>query len=832
MLDTVIRDIRFAWRSLMRARMLSGAAVLSIALGIAATTSVFTVVDAALFRPPPFPAADRLAMLFITRQRPNAPLERARWSWSQTRLLRERATSFSHVASFSLAVLAITSVESEPEPVNAELVSSTYWPTLGIQPLVGRAFTSDEDVGSGAHPVVIVGYDLWQRRFGRDGAIVGKAIGVNGATLTVVGIAPRGFSGLSGQAQLWIPATMAPRVSYADYLVTNQNFISVVARLRDGVTMDAARAELALLADEAQRAAPRAAIDGATRYGATAMSLTEARIDPTTRRPMLLLLAGVACLLLLSCANVAGLLLGRAVSRRREIAIRIATGASRGRIVRQLLVESALLAATGGVIAVLLAVPIANRIVFPPAASRGRNMYGALSEFATPHTDLRVLSFCLILCALTTIAFGLFPALRATRVDLPRDLKEGAGAGSGDGHRRITPRQLIVGAEAALAVVLLSCAGLLVASWRRLDATDAGFDRAHLLTFLIRPSDVTYPAPKAPALIERVLAEIERLPGVEAASVDGCAPVGTGCANTTLYIMGRPTPQAGDAPPVLRHYIGPDHFRALGVRLIRGRVFSPADRAGAPRVAIINELAAKRFWPNEDPIGKRVWFGGGSNFTSPDSSAEIVGIVGDVAYQPLDDHPFQPDFYTPYQQFTYSTRTVLVRTRGAPNALVSAVRGAVRDADPNLALFDVRTMEERIHDSWARLSYQMRLLGGFAAAAVLLAGMGIFAVIAHSVGDRRREIGVRVALGATPAQVIGTVGRHGARPAIIGVGIGLFAAVLIGRVLASAVYAVHAFDPPVLAGVIGVSITVTLAATYLAARRALAIEPVEAMRAL
>jgi predicted permease len=353
-----------------------------------------------------------------------------------------------------------------------------------------------------------------------------------------------------------------------------------------------------------------------------------------------------------------------------------------------------------------------------------------------------------------------------------------------------------------------------------------------LLTFLIRPSDVTYPAPKAPALIERVLAEIERLPGVEAASVDGCAPVGTGCANTTLYIMGRPTPQASDAPPVLRHYIGPDHFRALGVRLIRGRVFSPADRAGAPRVAIINELAAKRFWPNEDPIGKRVWFGGGSNFTSPDSSAEIVGIVGDVAYQPLDDHPFQPDFYTPYQQFTYSTRTVLVRTRGAPNALVSAVRRAVRDADPNLALFDVRTMEERIHDSWARLSYQMRLLGGFAAAAVLLAGMGIFAVIAHSVGDRRREIGVRVALGATPAQVIGTVGRHGARPAIIGVGIGLFAAVLIGRVLASAVYAVHAFDPPVLAGVIGVSITVTLAATYLAARRALAIEPVEAMRAL
>jgi len=832
MLETLIRDVRFAGRSLMRARVLSGAAVLSIALGVVATTSVFSIVDAALFRPPPLPNADRLAMLFITRQHPNEPVGRERWSWPRSRLLRERATSFSHVASFSLSVLTITSPESEPEPVNAEMVSSSYWPTLEIQPVVGRAFVADEDVGSGAHPVTIIGYDLWERRFGRDGTIVGKAIAVNGVTLTVVGIAPSGFTGLSGRAQLWIPATMAPRVSYADYLVTNQNFVSVVGRLRDGVTMDGARAELALLAAEAQRAQPSATTVPGTRFGATAMSLTEARIDPTTRRPMLLLLGGVTCLLLLSCANVAGLLLGRAVSRRREIAIRIATGASRGRIVRQLLVESGLLAMAGGGIAVLLAVPIANRIVFPPAAARGRNLYGALSEFATPRTDLRVLSFCLVLCALTTLAFGLFPALRATLVDLPRDLKDGVGAGTGDGSRRITPRQLIVGGEAALAVVLLSCAGLLVATWRRLDSTDVGFDRTHLLTFLIRPSDVEYPAPKAPALIERVLAEIERLPGVEAASVDGCAPVGTGCANTTLYIMGRPTPRPDAAPPVLRHYIGPNHFRALGVRLIRGRVFTNADRAGAPRVAIINELAAKRFWPNEDPIGKHVWFGGGSNFISPDSSAEIVGIVGDVAYQPLEEHPFQPDFYTPYGQFTYSTRTVLVRTRSAPNALVPAVRRAVRDVDPNLALFEVRTMEERMHDSWARLSYEVRLLGTFAGVAVLLAGIGIFAVIAHSVGDRRREIGVRVALGATPAQVISSVGKHGARPAIVGVGVGLFATMLLGRALASAVYGVHAFDPPVLAVVVGVSVAVTLLATYLAARRALAIEPVEAMRAL
>ena len=257
MLDTLIRDVRFARRSLMRAGPLSIAAVLSIALGVSAATSVFSVVDAALFRPPPFPSADRLAMLFVTRQHPNAPITRERWSWPRSRLLRERATSsFSQIASFSPAVLAITGAESDPEPANAEVVSSSYWSTLEVSPMLGRSFTADEDVESGAHPVVIVGYDLWQRRFGSDSALIGRTIGVNGVALTVVGIAPRGFAGLSGRAQLWIPATMAPRVSYIGYLVTNQNFISVVGRLRDGVTLEHARAELALVGQEIQRVLP------------------------------------------------------------------------------------------------------------------------------------------------------------------------------------------------------------------------------------------------------------------------------------------------------------------------------------------------------------------------------------------------------------------------------------------------------------------------------------------------------------------------------------------------------------------------------------------------
>ena len=824
MLGTIGRDLRFARRSLRRTPTLTIAAVLSIGLGIAATTAVFSIVDAALFRPPPLPGADRLAILFITRQRANAPPERERWSWPRTRLLRQQATAFEQIASFSLSVLTLTS--GEPEPVNGEMISSSYWPALGVQPVIGRAFALEEDEGAGAHPVAMLAYDLWQRRFGGDASILGRTISLNGVSVAVIGVLPPGFTGMSGRSQLWLPATMAPRLSYADYLTTNQNFISVVGRLRDGVTLETARAQLEIVGEAIHRALPSATSLSDVRFAATAMPLSEARIDPTTRRPLLLLLAAAGCLLLLSC--VAGLLLGRAVARRREIAIRIATGASRGRIVRQLLVEAGVLAAGGGALGLLVTLPLANELVIPPAMSRWRNFYGAVGEFATPQVDARALAFCLTLCALTTVVFGLVPALRATRVDLTRDLKDGSMTGGTSS--RSTARQFIVGLETALAVVLLFGGGLLLAGWRRLSAVDVGFDRTHLLTFLIRASEVQYPPQKAPALIDRVLAEIERVPDVEAASVDGCAPVGSGCANSTLYIMGRPQPAPGTAPGVLRHYVGPHHFQTLKVPVIRGRVFDSGDRAGGRRVAVISQTAARRFWPSEDPIGHRVWFGS-SSFDRPDSSAEIVGIVGDVAYQQLEDHPFQPDFYTPYTQFTYASRTVLVRTRRNPSAVVGDLRRAVRAADPNLALFEVRTMEERTADYWARLTYQMRLLGAFAVVALALAATGIFAVIAHAVSDRRREIGVRVALGATPAQVIATVGDRGARPALIGLAFGLVAAMMLGRVVASAVYGVRALDAPVLAAVVSMTIVVTIVATYLAARRALAVEPAEALRA-
>jgi putative ABC transport system permease protein len=827
--DTLVRDLRFARRSLARTPLVTGAAIGSIALGIAASTGVFAVVDAALLRPPPFVESERLGIALITRQRPGeASLGRGeRWSWSRARLLR-RARSFESVATFTVAPVTLTG--DQPVPASAELVSSSYWSTLRVRPIRGRAFEAHVDEEDVESATAIISYALWQRQFGGDPSIVGRSIAVNGVSVEVVGVAPPRFSGLSGRADVWLPATMAPRITYAGYLTTNQNFISVVARLRNGVSFNAARAELAVLGEAIQREVPSDSDVPGMRFGATVVPLADARIDASTRRPLVVLAASVACLLALSCANVAGLLLGRVASRRREIAIRIATGATRARIVQQLLVESALIAVSGTVAGLLAAMPVASQLMLPPAAARGRNFYGALGEFAAPRIDVRVATLALLLTAITTIAFGLLPALRATRLDLTSDLKDGAGAVT-DGRARGRSRQIIVALETGLAALLLFCGGSLVSSWQRLSSTDLGFDPAHVVTFMIRPSEVRYPVAGAAALIDRVLDEIRRLPEVVAVSVDGCTPVGTGCASSTLFVVGRPVPRPDQAPDVLRHYVAPDHFRVLGVPLLRGRSFDAADRASRLHVAIIDELAARRFWPNQNPIGQRVWFGSGTGFDRPDSSAVIVGVVGDVAYQSLDEHPYQPNFYTPYAQFTYASRTVLVRLRNDPAAATSDLRRAVRRTDPNLAPFDLRTMDDVLSSSWARLTYQIRLVMAFAVFAALLAGTGLFAVIAQAVGARRREIGIRVALGATPSRVARAIGVAGALPALIGLVGGLAASWIAGRALAAMVYGARAFDPSVLFGVATVSMLVIAVAAWLATRSALAVDAADALRA-
>jgi predicted permease len=545
---------------------------------------------------------------------------------------------------------------------------------------------------------------------------------------------------------------------------------------------------------------------------------------------MLLLLTGVGFLFLLAAANIANLLIVHALGRRRELAIRSALGATRPQVIGVVLRDGIALVSIGSITGAIVAALVLPNLVVPARLIAPRNMYGSLGPFADPTVDGRFVALAFGVGILAAFLCAAVPAFLPQSVDTARDLKDGAPSATlGASPRRLTMRSAMIVVETALALMLLVAAGLMAESYRRLRAAPLGFEPSGMLTFWIRPSEVTYPPARAPQLIERVLAEIERVPGVVAASVDGCTPASTGCANSTLYVIGRPTPRPEMAPPVLRHYVAPEHFATLGVPLLRGRTFDASDRAGTKRVAIINRIAAERFFPGEDPIGKRVWFGGGSNFDRPDSAAEIVGIVGDVAYQPLDERPMQPDFYTPYLQFTYASRAVLVRTTGIPASLVPAMRAAVRRTDPGLALYEVRTMDEKLSESAAGRRFDTTLLAAFGIIALLLAAMGIFAIVAHSVAQRTREMGIRLALGARPEMIVGLVVREGMIMPGVGLVAGVAGALALTRVIRSALYGVSATNPAVYTALIALFTGLAALACYLPARRASRVDPVVAL---
>ena len=809
--------------------------VATIAVATAACSLVGALLDAALFRPPPFRDANRLAILYITQESPAGGLERRRWSFRRYLLLRDvvRPSLFSDVASFSRsATLTLTGDGSgDPEPTDAEVVSTSYFHTLDVHPLIGALFSADGSDKSLARAEVVIGYGLWQRHFGGDSGIVGRRVVMNGVPFSVTGVLPRGFAGLTGRSELWIRPGMAASVSYAGYLETNQNFISVVGRLAPGVSLATAAAALRGIGASIDRMAPSARDRAEDRFAATALSLNEARVDAREREWVMLLVGAVALLFLLACANVTNLLMARALGRQRELAIRSALGATRRHLVREIFLEGAVLALTGGALGALMAGLLVPSLTLPARVIAPRNMYGSIGAFADPKADLRFVSLAIGVSVLATLLCTLVPALLPRRLDLTRDLKDGAPNVTLDNSpRRLTARSAMVMLETALALVLLVGSGLMIESYRRLRSTPLGFDPEHVLTFWIRPSEVEYPPWRAPSLIDQVLTEIKRVPGIVAATVDGCTPVSAGCASSTLYVVGRPQPRPEDAPPILRHYVAPEHFATLGIPLLRGRLFTNEDRADGHRVAIINRLAADRFFPNEDPIGKHVWFGGGSNFDRPDSAAEIIGIVGNVAYQSLDEKPIQPDFYTPYRQFTYATRAVLVRSLGDPAALVPAMRWAVRRANPALALYEVRTMDGVMGDAAAGRRFDTILLSAFALVAMALAAMGIYAVVAHSVAQRTREVGIRVALGATARDVVTLVIREGMAVPAAGLLIGILASLGFTRVLRLALFGVSSTNPFVYAVLGLVLLSVGIVACYVPARRAARVDPLVALK--
>jgi len=807
------------------------AVVLTLSVGVGLITATFAIVRAALWRELPFPDAARLAIVFLQRNPANEAPRRERWSFARAERLKEVQHIFDAMATYSPASLTLSGAGLNAELVYGERVSAQYLPILGVMPLGGRLFGEADDDPARPSPVAIVNERLWTRLVGNgDTAFRPEhVVRLNGVSLTIVGVVPSSFRGLSDRAEIWIPRTVSPQLTYAEYLTTNQNFIPVVGRLRPGIGWDQAQAELDLIGAAINRALPSDPERRDERVTALAVPLRTARIDPTTGRSLPVLLAAVALLHLLACANVANLLLGRAAGRRQEYAVRLALGSGSGRLFAAVLAEGGAIALAGGCLGVLAAWWATGFAALP--GNSWSRAYGIIAPFDVPAFAWIDAGFGAALAIGTAFVVAVAPAFTAYRVNVADGVRgsERTSAGRAMSMRRPTLRGVLVAIEVAFAALLVIGAGLLWNSYQRMQRTDLGVDPDHVLTFWVIPAEARVPPPQAPAFVSRLLAAIAHVPGVEAVTVDGGAPL-SGAASSTLFVAGQPAPEPGQAPPVLRHYVAPGHFRTLGIPVIQGRAFTEADTAEAARVAVVSTTAARRFWPNGDAIGQRVWFGGGSNFDSPERSALVVGIVGDVVYQPFDRRANFASFYTPYTQFTYASRAVFVRTTQDPAAALTDIRRAVATVDPELALQDPRPLDDLLRASWARQRFDTVLFSGFGLTALGLAASGIFAVLAYSVSTRRREFGIRIALGARSRRIFWLVLVEGMAFPIAGLLVGIAASLALTRVLQLSLYETSPLDPGVFLSMTAVLVVAAIAAGVVPAWRATRADPIESLR--
>jgi putative ABC transport system permease protein len=817
--ETLRHDIRYGIRSLARMRGSAALAITALALGIGATTTLFSVVDATLWRPLPLDRADRLAVLYTTRTTARDGLVRLRWSIPAVNALQRSATSFEAMASFSLTSIAIGTADGLPEQIDGEIIAPDYFRVLHVAPASGRTFTASEDTTPSGHPVALISDALARRRYANANA-VGGIIHVNDVALTILGVMPPGFRGLSGKADVWLPRMMAPLLTYSEYLTTPQHFVMAVARLKDGIGLETANAELAAIG---ARLGDEPSPEPAT-WGAVARRLGDARVDVVARRSAYALLGSAGCVLLIACVNVASLLLARARTRQREIAVRLAIGSSRWRIVRQLLTEGLLIAAAAGTAGVVLA--YWGSAFFarssPAVIASGRNDYAQLAAFAAPMVNLRVLAFALATAVGTTLLFALAPALAAVRPDLVPALKEqDRAAGS-----RAFGGLVIV--EVALAVLLLVSAGVLLESFQQMQNRRAGFDPDRVLTFWIRPANSKYRVADGPAIVQRLLTSIQQAPGVAAAAVNRATPF-YGGSRTTAFFPGRPADRL-NAPVVGRHYISEDYFRVLGIPLIAGRMLTSADRAGTQPVTVVNETAARRFWPGDNPIGQRVWFGTTTGpFSDPQHAVEVVGLVGDVKYADP-DQPQMADFYTSFLQFCFPDTVVVAKTTAGATDAVPAIRAAVAAVDPALPIYDILTLDDRIDGVLARPRFNAAVVGAFALAALALAALGVYGILSYSVSSRRHELGVRLALGADARRLIRLILREGLTLAAIGVTIGLAASAAAGLFLRGLLVGVSPTNPRLLTIGAVIMLAVAALAAALPARRAAHVDPMIVLR--
>ncbi len=821
----MIHDLRYAIRSLRRQPGFAAISILTLAVGIGAGTAIFSVVDATLLRPLPFKDSERLMQLSIVtpamfgHHAKDLPL----YPYPKYRLLRDLPGPFDGFAAADAFVRKTFAGGSDPELVNGEIAEADYFTLLGVTPRYGRTFLPEEDSAGASQRVVILGHGFWQRAFGGNPAALGRTVSFGGDACTVIGILGPGFRGLSGNAEFWLPVAMAG----SNQLSKGNHAWTVVARRKIGVSEAQAKAAMSSLGAQMDAAFP----DNYTKkkWGASAQSFTEARVEPGVRRAVLVFFAAVGFVLLVACANVANLLLARSTARRREIAVRKAIGGSRRRIVRQLLVESAVLATAGGIAGILLAswavraLTLLNTGGENPLVQKlsGLTRIG-LNSIAL---DARVLAFAIGAAALACFVSGLAPALRAARSNMIIELKAG---GSGSGHPASNwfgGTRVVVIAEVALAVVLVSGASLMIRSFGRLLAIRTGVDADNLLT--VRMNTGTLMAnPGAKAFIEQLQSRIASLPGVTSVGARDSFPLSSCCSTTTAWLPGRPASQRAFDPLITAHAVSPEYFRTMRIPLVRGRLFTAADGASPVRTIVISESAARKFWPGENPLGKRLSSGQGGAFQA---GAEVIGVVADVRNR-RPEEPDMPSLYYCDDSVAGLLATLFIRTTGNPTALAPVVRQMIRAANPNLPIIDMKTMRERISDAGSKARLGATLLGIFAAVALVLAAIGVYGVISCSVAQRTREMGIRIALGARPSSLAGLVLKRGLGMTAAGLAAGIPAALALTRLMSSLLFEVKATDMISYVVTAAVLLAAAALACWLPARRAAAADAIIALR--
>jgi putative ABC transport system permease protein len=821
MMDTLLQDIGFGFRMLLKARGVTALAVLTLALGVGANTVIFSVVNAVLLRPLPYKEADRLVMLWATQEQLQAALDRIPISAGDFIEWRDQNHAFEEIAAVDSATFNLTGMD-QPEQIVGARVSANFFQLMGIQPALGRSFLPDEE-RQGNNQVVIISHSLWQRRFGANPQVVGQTMTLNNKSYNIIGIMPPNFTfpraadlpsyfEFPPQAQLWSPlALSAQRINNR-----RSRDLAVIARLKPGVSIDQAQTEMSQIASRMEGQYPEN-----KGWNVSLLPLRK-QVVGDVELALLVLVGAVSFVLLIACANVANLLLARSATRAKEIAVRMAMGATPRRIVRQLLTESLLLALVGGALGVLLAyigLPLLLALVpsnIPRVEEIGINLW--------------VLCFTLAISLITGIIFGMAPALQLSKINLNEVLKEGV-RGSTGGGRSQRLRNLLVVAEVALALVLLVGAGLMIRSFMRLLEVAPGFNAENVMTMEVMLSSSAYSEKRQQAdFFRQVLERIASLPGVRSAAAVSYLPLKGEAGFDNFTIEGRPAPPPGQEPILSIRIASPGYFNAMNIPVLKGRALAETDTANSPLVIVINESMARKFWPNEDPIGKRIKVGGSEVRHGWEGTLfPIVGVAGDVRSL-LDAEP-KPQIYFSYLQMPWPAMTLAIRTASAPQTIATAVREQIWAINKDQPVINVKTMEEYLSESVAQRRFSMLMLSIFAVVALILAAVGIYGVMSYSVTQRTNEIGIRMALGAQKSDILKLILKQGMVMVLIGVGIGLAVAVALTRIISSLLYGVGAIDLITYAFVASLLIVVALLAILLPSLKATKVDPMTALRA-